>query len=136
MRHREAVAARVIAILAAALYCQQTCLGQTGPWERLQLIESGKAVHVKLRSGRTVKGKIESWTSDGLSLRQGKDKVVSLERSDVRQVAMQAGMSRARRATWAGLIGGAAGDGLGGAICAGDKGCDANPGVMAAGTAL
>ena len=125
-------------LLMVALLYHQTCLAQVDPWERVKLIEQGKNVSVKLHSGKTVSGKIESWSTDGLSVRQGKDKVTPLAKSDVAQVALVTGMSRGRKAAYGFMIGGAAGAGIGGAAAAGNGGgcCDVPPGALVGGMAL
>ncbi len=135
MKHAMRVLNHAVALLLAALLYQQTCLAQVNPWERIKLIEPGKNVHVKLHSGKTVKGKMESWSADGLSVRQGKKKVVPVAKSDVAQVAMVAGMSRGRRAAYAGLIGGGVGAAVFGGTCASSN-CEVPPGAVAAGSAL
>ncbi|HOK44611.1 MAG TPA: hypothetical protein PLA43_15560 [Bryobacteraceae bacterium] len=104
--------------LVAVMFSQQICLAQADPWERVRLIEQNANVHVKLHSGKTVKGKMESWNTDGLSVRQGKSRVLAVAKSDVRQVVLPIGMSRGRRAAWGLAIGGGVGGGFGGAICA------------------
>lgn len=126
----------VVLLLLVVLH-HQTCLAQVEPWQRVNLIEQGKRVHVKLHSGKTVKGKMESWNTDGLTIRQGKDKIVSLTKSDVAQVVMPIGMSRGRKAAYGGLIGGGIGAALFGAVCAGaEGGCYAPTAAVAAGAAL
>jgi hypothetical protein len=112
------VLTNVISLLVV-MFFQQTCLAQVDPWERVKLIEQGKNVHVTLHSGKTVKGNMESWNTDGLCVRQGKKKVVPLAKSDVTQVLMPIGMSRGRRAGWGAAIGGGIGGAIGGAFCAG-----------------
>jgi hypothetical protein len=126
----------LIAILSIGLSISQPLSAQVDPWERVKLIEPGKSVHVKLHTGRTVKGRMESWNAEGLSLRQGKDKVVNLTKSDVAAVAMPTGMSRGRKAAYGALVGGGVGAGLMGGVCAAGADCDVHPGAMAAGGAI
>ena len=116
----------VIALLLAALLYQPASLAQVDPWERIKLIEPGKKVSVKLHSGRAVNGRMESWSADGLSVRKGKDHVAAVAKSDVAQVAMVTGMSRKRKALYAGLITGGILGGLAGAACA-SGGCEVDP---------
>ena len=126
-----------VALLLAALLCGQTCLAQVDPWERVKLIEPGKNVHVRLHSGTTVKGRMESWNPDGLSVRQGKDKVVPLAKSDIARVAMATGLSRGRKAGYAALIGGGAGAAIFGAAAAsGPTGLDVPAGALVAAGAI
>lgn len=89
-----------------------------------------------MHSGTTVKGKMESWNTEGLSLRQVNDKVVKLAKSDVAQVAIATGWSRGRKAAYGLLIGAGAGAGFLGGTCAASAGCDVPPAAMAAGGAL
>lgn len=107
----------IVFLLVALLY-HQTCLAQVEPWERVKLIEPGKNVNVKLHSGKTVRGRMASWNTDELTVRQGKDKVVPVAKSDVAQVAMVIGRSRKRKAAYAGLITGGVMAGLVGVSCA------------------
>ncbi len=104
--------------MLVALVHQQTCLAQIDPWERIKLIEEGKKVQVKLLSGKTLNGKMEAWSPEGLTVRQGNDKVVPVAKSDVAQVAMVSGMSRGTKASYAGLITGGVVGGLTLAACA------------------
>jgi hypothetical protein len=126
MKRTMGVFNNAFALLLMALLYHQTGQAQVDPWERIKLIEQGKNVSVKLHSGQTVKGRMESWSADGLGVRQGKGKVAPVAKSDVAQVAMVTGMSRGRKATYAGLIAGGIMGGLTGAACA-SAGCDADP---------
>lgn len=126
-----------IALVLMTLLYHQTCFAQADPWQRIKLIEKGKNVNIKLQSGQMRTGRMESWNTDGFSVRQGKDKVVSVAKSDVVQVAMVSGKSRGRKAVYAGLIGGAAGGGLMAAAChSSSSTCDVPPAAVAAGGAL
>jgi hypothetical protein len=107
--------------LVWALMCQFG-FSQTDPWERVKLIENGKTVSVKLASGKTVRGKMDEWKPDGLVVRLGADKTVTVARADAAKVYLAAGMSRGRRATWAFGIGTAAAAGLFGVAVAADSG--------------
>jgi hypothetical protein len=90
-------------------------------------------VNVKLHSGQTVNGRMESWNAEGLGVRQGRDKVVAVAKSDVAQVAMVGGLTRQRKAAYAGLIAGGITAGLMVAACASGGGCDVNLAAAAAG---
>ena len=105
----------------------QLCLAQVDPWERVKLIEPGKKVQVKLLSGKTLNGKMEAWSAEGLRVRQGKDKDVPVAKSAVTRVALVTGMSRGRKAAWAGGITGGIIGGLSGVACA-SGGCDGDVG--------
>jgi len=136
MRHTTKTLRNALALLLVALLYQQTCLAQVDPWERVKLIEDGKKVQVKLLSGVTVNGKMEGWSTDGLSVRQGKNRVVPVAKADIAQVAMVGGMSRGRKALWAGGI---VGGGLGGVLvagCASSGGCDVPLAALFAGSVL
>jgi hypothetical protein len=108
------------------------CFAQVDPWERVKLIEPGKKVTITLSANKSISGRIQSWSPDGLVLIQGKDKVTHLAKTEIAKVALLAGMSRGRRALWAGLIGGGAGAGIFGGLCAGNYDCDASPAAVAA----
>jgi hypothetical protein len=119
----------IVPSLLACLVCSQTCLAQVDPWERVKLIEPGKKVSVKLHADKSVNGKMDAWRPDGLSVRQGGAKVVSVEKSDVAQVALVTGWSRGRKALVAGLITGGVVGGLTGAALA--NCCDVAPALAA-----
>lgn len=106
------------AILAVALFVPRPSAAPSDSWEGVRLIEPGKSVHVRLLSGKAVKGKVESWSSEGLQLRQS------------RGVSFVAGMSRGRRVGWAAWIGGGAGFALGAGICGGSGDCDDHPATI------
>ena len=110
----------VVLLLVCTLW-HQPSLAQVDPWERIRLIEPGKNVSVRLNSGKTVKGKMEAWNSDGLSVRQGGNKRVPLAKLEVAQVALVTGMSRGRKATYAGLIAGGITASIAGAAVASDS---------------
>ncbi len=118
----------------ALLLCGSAVAQQSGPdpWERIRLIEPGKKVAITLNSGKSVNGKMGSWSPEGLTVLKGGDKAEQLAKSDVAKVALVAGMSRGSRAGWAALIGGGAGTALYGGTCAGDRWCPTNPAAMAA----
>ena len=123
-------------ILRNALVCalslqvfEPAGIAQVDPWERIKLIEPGKKLAVRLLSGKTVKGKMELWTSDGLSIRQGKEKLRTISKFDVARLALLTGRSRGRKALYAGLIAAGAGAGLMGAACA-NNGCYAQPAIL------
>ena len=122
------------ALALTALISQQICLAQVDLWERVRLIEPGKKVAIKLHSGSTVSGKMEAWNPQGLSVRQGKQKVSTVEKSDVAQVALVTGMSRARKAMYAGLIAGGVTGALMGAACS--SSCYPSPVVVPIGAAF
>lgn len=136
MKHVFPAAIRATAILAVALLVPRPSPAQSDSWERVRLIEPGKGVHVRLLSGKTVKGKMESWSGEGLRLRQSRGNVVPVSKSDVQRVSFVAGMSRGRRAAWAALIGGGGGFALGAGVCGGSGDCDYHPAAIGAGTAL
>jgi hypothetical protein len=120
-----------VPLLLAGLLSWQTCFAQVDPWERVKLVEPGKKLSVKLHSGRSVNGKMETWSTDGVAVRQGKDRVVQVKKSDVAQVAMVMGMSRGRKAAWAGGITGGTVGGIVGGVCAA-YGCEGGEGAAVA----
>jgi hypothetical protein len=137
MKRTTTALTNAVALLLAALLYHQTALAQVDPWERINLIDHGKKVNVKLHSGRSVNGRMESWAADGLGVRQGKDKVVTVAKSEVAQVAMVGGLSRARKAGYAFLVGGGIMGGLMAAACsANSSNCDVNVAAMSAASAV
>lgn len=137
MKQLLSAAFQATVVLAVAFFHARSSAAQSESWERVRLIESGKGVYVKLASGATVKGKMESWSVDGLEVRQSKNKVVPVAKGDVERVSMVTGMSRGRRAGWAALIGGGAGAALGAGVCSGQSAdCDIHPAAVAGATAL
>ena len=63
---------RTLGLLLVGLPSGQLCFAQAGEWQRLKLIQTGKKVSVKLRSGRAVDGKTEGWTGEWLGVLPGK----------------------------------------------------------------
>ncbi len=98
-----------IVLLLVQLLCWQTCFGQVDQWEQVKLIGDGKKVSVKLHSGETVNGRAEGWTVDGLRVRQGKNEITALAKSDIAQVSAVTGMSRGRKALIGFMVGGVVG---------------------------
>lgn len=98
----------LIAPVLMCLVCSSTCLGQSDSWAQVRIIQPGRNVYVRLQTGKAIKGRMDAWHPDGLSLR-GHGKVVSIDRSEIAQVALLIGKSRARKALYAGLIAGSAG---------------------------
>lgn len=103
------------------------CFAQVDPWERVKLIQPGKKIHIGLHSGQTVKGRMEQWNPETVMVRIGKDKISSVSKSDVARVALITGMSRGRKATYAGLITGGVLGGIVLAACAAGGGCEVSP---------
>ena len=130
MRHTMKALRNTLALMLVALLYHETCLAQVDPWERVKLIEEGKKVQVKLLSGKTLNGTMEAWSTDGLSIRQGKDKLVPVAKADVTQVAFVTGMSRGRKAAWAGGITGGVVGGLFVAACLPEN-CDSELAALA-----
>jgi hypothetical protein len=124
------------AFLLVALPYHQNCLAPVDPWQRVKTIEHRKSVQVKLRSGKTVKGKMESWSAEGISVRRDNDRVITLAKSDVARVAMLTGMSRNKKGAYGMLIGGVAGGVVMGKACASMSDCDVSPSGMGIGGAL
>src|SRR5689334_7633018 len=92
-------------------------------WDRVQIIQPGRSVQVKLHSTKTIKGQMDAWRADGLSVRQGKS-VTSIDRSQVAEVALLIGRSRGRKALLAGAItAGAVGGVLGAAYAGASDDC-------------
>jgi hypothetical protein len=123
-----------LALVLLGMLIPLTCFAQSDAWERVRLIEPGKRVKVVRLDGKSLSGKMQAWSSEEIVILQGKGKVVQVARTDVATVALQAGMSRARKAGWAALIGAGLGFAVFGGACAGSGECDAPPaGVGASG---
>jgi hypothetical protein len=101
----------------------------------VKLVEKGKRVSIKLQSGKSINGTMTEWRPDGVSLQRGKQ-IESLAKADIAGVYLTAGMSRGKRAAWAGAIGGAAGAGFFGAVAATSSDLDVLPGEAAAFSAV
>ncbi len=98
MRQTMRALGNTLALMVMALLYQQTCLAQVDPWDRVKLIEEGKKVQVELLSGKTLKGKMEAWSAEGLTVRQGKDRLVQAAKADVAKVVLVSGTSRSLKA--------------------------------------
>lgn len=136
MKSALAAASQATVVLAVVLSYPPRAAAQSDPWDRVRLIEVGKNVQVKLLSGKTVKGKMKSWSPEGMQLRKGEDNVVPVAKADVQRVSYVAGMSRGNRAGWAFLIGGGAGAALGAAACRPSSDCEIHPAAAAGVIAL
>ena len=101
MRQTIQVLKNTLVFLVVGLLCWQVCFAQVDPWERVKLIEQGKNVHVKLHWGETVKGALDGWSREGLTIQRSRlgtpTGVVRIARSDITEVS-QRGMSRAEKA--------------------------------------
>jgi len=123
-----------VALLAFLAY-PQACLAQVDPWEHVRIIQPGRNVYVKLHTNKALKGRMDAWRPDGLSLRQGNSKVVSIEKSDIAQVALLIGKSRGRKALYAGLIVGGVAGGVSGVAYASANCCEVPTAAVAASSA-
>lgn len=97
-------------VLVASLLLSPVASAQTAAndWSALKAVETGSKVSVKLRTGKTVEGKLTGVSDDGLSL-SVKNRPVELKREDVQSVYQVRGKS-ATRATLIGMaVGGGAG---------------------------
>jgi hypothetical protein len=120
----------------AILFGGQVCFAQVDPWDRVKLIEPGKKVSITLHNGKSVNGIMSAWSPESVTVLRGGGKTVQVPRADIEKVAMNAGMSRGRRAAWGALIGGGVGAVLIGAVCGGTSDCDGSDVAIAAGAAL
>lgn len=103
-------------VLAASLLLPsvtpaQTTTAPTGDWSALKTVGQGDKLHVKLKSGKTVKGKMAGVSDTALSLTVG-DRATEVGRDDVQSVYRVMNRS-AKKAT---LIGAGAGAGIGAAV--------------------
>ena len=102
-------------VLAASLLLSQvvsvSAQTATGDWSALKAVATGSKLSVKLKTGKTVEGKLTGATDDALSL-SVKNKPVDLKREDVQSVYQVKGKS----ATKATLIGMGVGAGTGAVV--------------------
>jgi hypothetical protein len=126
----------LVLILAAALLLPsvvsaQSASASTGDWSALSAVESGSKLVVKLKTGKSVEGKLSGVSDTALSL-SVKNKPVDLKREDVQSV-YRVGKNSATKAT---LIGMGVGAGAGAAIgAAADSSSDGFEGIDHAVTA-
>lgn len=107
-----------LVLLTAILLAPNTLAAQelrgsaTGEWSNLNTVAGGSKLAVKLKSGKTVNGKLSSVSDSALSLTV-KEKPVELKREDVQSVYVVTKKS-ATKATLIGMgIGAGAGLGIG-----------------------
>ena len=106
---------------SVTLFAQDLKGFTTGDWSRLNAIETGSKMTVKLKDGQTLKGKLSGVSDTSLSLRV-KDKVVDLKRPDILSV-YQSVKKSAGKSTLIGLgVGAAAGAVIGAVGGDGDDG--------------
>ena len=100
-------------VLAVSLLLPSVTLAQTatGDWSALKTVGQGDKLHVKLKSGKTVKGKMAGVSDTALSLTVG-DKATDISRDDVQSVYRVTSKSAAK----ATLIGAGVGAGVGAGI--------------------
>ena len=122
-------------LLAASLLLSPLVSAQTATsdWSALKAIASGSKLSVKLKSGKTVEGKLTGVSDDALSLSVG-GKPTDLKAGDILRV-YRVGAGSAQKAA---LVGLAVGAGAGAAIGAagGGGGFVPSRGVFAAGFAV
>ena len=121
-------------ILAASLLLAPVVSAQnaSSDWSALKAVASGSKLSVKLKTGKTVEGKLTGVSDDALSLSVG-GKPTDLKAEEVLRVYRAGGSSGKTGA----LIGAAAGGGAGAAVGAsGDEGFGPTHGQMAAGLAV
>lgn len=121
-------------LLAASLLLSPVALAQnaTNDWSALKAVASESKLSVKLKSGKTVEGKLTGVSDDALSLSVG-GKPTEVKAVDVLRV-YRVGGSAAKTGA---LVGAAVGGGTGAAVGAsGDEGFGPTHGQMAAGLAV
>lgn len=89
----------------------QTSTAPTGDWSAIKTVGQGDKLDVKLKSGKTIKGRLVSVSDTALSL-SVKDKTTDISRDDVQSVYRVKGKS----ATKSTLIGAGAGAAVGAGI--------------------
>lgn len=121
-------------VLVASLLLSPVASAQTAAheWSALKSVASESKLSVKLKSGKTVEGKLTGVSDDALSLTVG-GKPTDLKAVDVLRVYRVGGSSGKTGA----LVGAAVGGGAGAAVGAsGDEGFGPSKGQMAAGLAV
>lgn len=103
--------ALAVSLLLSSVTSAQVNNVATGDWSRVRAVASGSKLVVKLKNGKTIKGKMRSASDSALSLSAG-NKLTDLNREDVQSVYHVMGKS----ATKATLIGLAVGAGAGAII--------------------
>jgi hypothetical protein len=111
----------VALLLASVSSSAQTSSAAIADWSRLNAVTTGSKVSVKLKSGKTVDGKLAAVSDAGLALTV-KDKPVDLKREDISTV-YQLTKKSATKATLIGLgVGAGAGAAIGLAGSGGNNG--------------
>jgi hypothetical protein len=125
-------------VLAASLLLSNAASAQnttapSGDWSALKAVAAGSKLAVKLKSGKTVEGRLTGMSDAALSLTVN-DRPTDIKAEEVQRVYRVGGSSAAKGA----LIGLAAGAGAGAAVGAsgGDEGFGPSNGVFAAGFAV
>ncbi|MBV9924827.1 MAG: hypothetical protein JOZ96_07260 [Acidobacteria bacterium] len=100
-------------VLTASLLLSPAAAAQTasGDWSAVKAVETGSKLSVKLKTGKTVEGRLAGVTDDGLSLAV-RNEHTDLKREEVQSVYQV----RGRSATKATLVGLGIGAGAGAAI--------------------
>lgn len=120
----------IVSLLQAPVVSAQNAAGD---WSALKAVATGSKLSVKLKSGKTVEGRLTSVSDDGLSLTAG-GKANDLKAGEVLRVYRVSGTSAGKAA----LVGAAVGAGAGAAVGAagGGGGFVPSRGVFAAGFAV
>jgi hypothetical protein len=108
-------------VMAASLLLSQVVSAQTATndWSALKAVATGSKLSVKLKTGKTVEGRLTGATDEALSLTV-KNKPADLKREEVQSVSQVVGKS----ATKATLIGTGVGAGVGVAVGAAGSSAD------------
>jgi hypothetical protein len=111
----------VASLLLSPVALAQNAAAPTRDWSALSAVTRGSKLEVKLKDGKTVKGKLSGVSDTALSL-SVKDKPVELKQEDVASV-YKVGAKSATKATLIGLgVGAGAGAAIGTAADAGSSG--------------
>ena len=136
MRMRIIVSSLIAGMLATPMggLAQST---STSNWTAITTVESGQKLVIELKSGKKVTGKFGSASETGVTLARGK-KTEDINRSDIRKVYREKGMSVPKRTLRGAGIGAGVGAVVGAAAggCDGDSGCFIGRGEAAAATAV
>jgi hypothetical protein len=123
-------------VLAVSLLLSPAASAQTarGDWSAVKAVETGSKLSVKLKTGRTVEGRLAGVTDDSLSLSVGGGSA-EIKPQEIQRV-YRVGGSSAKSAALVGLAVGAGAGAAVGAAGGGDDGFAPTRGQLAAGLAV
>jgi hypothetical protein len=112
---------RVVALLFSALVANVAAQAQTGSWANLSQLAPGTETRVTLSGGRTLRGSVQTVTSDSLAINAAKSQE-KLSRTEIKKVETKRPGHRGRNALIGLGIGAGGGLAIGAGIDSGDHG--------------